>query len=50
MFPTWSTPPSTCLLDGEKGIWHLTNQGAVSWHDLAREAAARAGLDRRSRS
>ena len=34
------------LLDGETGIWHLTNQGAVSWHDLAREAAAIAGLDR----
>ncbi|MEO6582466.1 MAG: family 1 glycosylhydrolase [Sphingomicrobium sp.] len=36
------------LLDGEKGIWHLTNQGAVSWHDLAREVAgmAGAGLDR----
>ena len=27
------------LLDQEKGIWHLTNQGAVSWHDLAREIA-----------
>ena len=27
------------LLDDEKGIWHLTNQGAVSWHDLAREVA-----------
>ncbi len=36
------------LLDDEKGIWHLTNQGAVSWHDLAREVAgvARAGKDR----
>jgi dTDP-4-dehydrorhamnose reductase len=34
------------LLDGESGIWHLTNQGAVSWHDLAREAAAAARLDR----
>jgi dTDP-4-dehydrorhamnose reductase len=27
------------LLDGEKGIWHLTNQGAISWHDLARDIA-----------
>ena len=36
------------LLDGEKGIWHLTNQGAISWHDFAREAADRAGLDRQS--
>jgi dTDP-4-dehydrorhamnose reductase len=34
------------LLDEEKGIWHLTNQGAVSWHELAREAAQAAKLDR----
>ena len=34
------------LLDGETGIWHLTNQGAVSWHALAREAAGAAKLDR----
>jgi dTDP-4-dehydrorhamnose reductase len=27
------------LLDEEKGIWHLTNQGAVSWHELACEIA-----------
>jgi dTDP-4-dehydrorhamnose reductase len=33
------------LLDGEKGIWHLTNQGAISWHDLAKEAASVAKLD-----
>lgn len=33
------------LLDGETGIWHLTNQGAISWHDLAKEAAAAAKLD-----
>jgi dTDP-4-dehydrorhamnose reductase len=33
------------LLDEEKGIWHLTNQGAVSWHELAREIADRAKLD-----
>ena len=35
------------LLDGEKGIWHLTNQGAISWHDLALEVADRAKTDRR---
>ncbi|HEY8592100.1 MAG TPA: family 1 glycosylhydrolase [Sphingomicrobium sp.] len=34
------------LLDGETGIWHLTNQGAVSWHELAKEAATAANLDR----
>jgi dTDP-4-dehydrorhamnose reductase len=33
------------LLDEEKGIWHLTNQGAISWHDLARQAADMAKLD-----
>lgn len=33
------------LLDEEKGIWHLTNQGAISWHELAREIAERAHLD-----
>jgi dTDP-4-dehydrorhamnose reductase len=35
------------LLDGESGIWHLTNQGAVSWHELAREIAAITRFDRR---
>ncbi len=34
------------LLDGESGIWHLTNQGAISWHELAREAAFAAHLDK----
>jgi dTDP-4-dehydrorhamnose reductase len=33
------------LLDDEKGIWHLTNQGAISWHELAHEIADRAKLD-----
>ena len=35
------------LLDEEKGVWHLTNQGAVSWHELACEIADRAKLDRK---
>ena len=35
------------LLDEETGIWHLTNQGAISWHELAREIADRASLDSR---
>ena len=34
------------LLDEAKGVWHLANEGAVSFHDLAREAADRAGLDK----
>ena len=34
------------LLDEASGVWHLVNEGAVSFHDLAREAADRAGLDK----
>jgi dTDP-4-dehydrorhamnose reductase len=33
------------LIDGEAGVWHLANQGSVTWAELAREAAALAGLD-----
>jgi dTDP-4-dehydrorhamnose reductase len=33
------------LLDREHGVWHLANDGPVSWHDLARMAAAMAGAD-----
>jgi dTDP-4-dehydrorhamnose reductase len=36
------------LIDGEGGVWHLANQGAVSWAGLARRAAALAGLDPRA--
>ena len=35
------------LLDGETGIWHLTNQGAISWYELARGMADHARLDAR---
>ena len=31
------------LIDNESGIWHLANSGAVSWADLARMVAERAG-------
>ncbi len=34
------------LIDGERGLVHLANRGAVSWADLARMAAEAAGLDR----
>jgi len=34
------------LVDGERGIWHLTNPGSVSWFDLARRVAERAGFPR----
>ena len=33
------------LIDGEGGLWHLANPGAVTWADLARDVARRAGLD-----
>ncbi|WP_207485700.1 family 1 glycosylhydrolase [Arenibaculum pallidiluteum] len=33
------------LIDGETGLWHLANAGAISWAELAREAARRARLD-----
>ena len=36
------------LIDGEGGLWHLANRGAVSWAELARRAAALAGLDPRA--
>ncbi|WP_294174173.1 family 1 glycosylhydrolase [uncultured Sphingomonas sp.] len=31
------------LLDGESGLWHLANQGSISWHGLARQIADRGG-------
>lgn len=33
------------LIDGETGLWHLTNGDATSWVDLARRACEQAGLD-----
>jgi dTDP-4-dehydrorhamnose reductase len=33
------------LIDGEKGIWHLANQGRISWYDFAVRVAEGAGLD-----
>jgi dTDP-4-dehydrorhamnose reductase len=33
------------LIDGETGIWHLVNEGAVSWGKFARMAAERGGFD-----
>ena len=36
------------LVDGEAGVWHLTNGGAISWADLARQAARVAGASARS--
>ncbi len=35
------------LLDGERGIWHLSNAGQTTWADLARRAAELLGQDPR---
>ncbi|HEX8150795.1 MAG TPA: family 1 glycosylhydrolase [Pyrinomonadaceae bacterium] len=35
------------LIDGEGGVWHLANSGAVTWAEFARRAARLAGLDER---
>jgi dTDP-4-dehydrorhamnose reductase len=35
------------LVDGESGIWHLANRGAVTWSSLAAMAAEAAKLDTR---
>ncbi len=31
------------LIDEENGIWHLTNNGMITWYDFAEELAARGG-------
>jgi dTDP-4-dehydrorhamnose reductase len=31
------------LLDGEEGVWHLANDAAVTWYELARRTAALTG-------
>lgn len=33
------------LIDGERGLWHLANRGAVSWYELAKTAAVMASFD-----
>ncbi len=33
------------LVDEESGIWHLTNEGELSWADFARKGAELAGLN-----
>lgn len=32
------------LIDGEQGVWHLVNDGALTWYEFAKLAAVRAGL------
>ena len=33
------------LIDGETGLWHLVNDGELSWHEFARRVAEVAGYD-----
>ena len=33
------------LIDYEKGIWHITNDGEISWANLATKVSEKAGLD-----
>jgi dTDP-4-dehydrorhamnose reductase len=33
------------LIDGERGVWHLTNGGAVSWLEFVRRVASLMGVD-----
>lgn len=33
------------LIDGETGLWHLANDGELSWYDFARRVAEGAGYD-----
>jgi dTDP-4-dehydrorhamnose reductase len=33
------------LIDGENGIWHLANQGKLSWYEFAVQVAEGAGYD-----
>jgi dTDP-4-dehydrorhamnose reductase len=33
------------LIDGATGVWHLANQGEISWHALASNAAQEAGVN-----
>lgn len=33
------------LIDNESGIWHLSNEGVLTWADLALEVAGRASLN-----
>jgi dTDP-4-dehydrorhamnose reductase len=33
------------MIDGEAGIWHLTNEGKLSWHEFATHVAEGAGFD-----
>jgi dTDP-4-dehydrorhamnose reductase len=33
------------VVDGEQGVWHLANRGAISWTSLALRIASESGAD-----
>jgi len=43
--PDLTTASLDLLIDGERGIWHLANAGALSWAEFARKGAVAAGLN-----
>ncbi len=42
--PTAADAALDLVVDGERGVWHLANAGAVTWSELAVRAARHAGL------
>ena len=36
------------LIDGEMGIWHLTNDGMLTWYDFAEQVASRGGYQNKN--
>jgi dTDP-4-dehydrorhamnose reductase len=47
--PTFADDAARAIVDiatsGLGGIWHVTNQGVVSWYEFAREVLLAAGMD-----
>ena len=47
--PTFADDAARAIVNiatsGEGGIWHVTNQGAVSWYEFARDVLRAAGMD-----
>jgi dTDP-4-dehydrorhamnose reductase len=47
--PTWSANAAGVLLEllerGARGIWHVTDGGEATWHDVAREALRLRGIE-----
>lgn len=43
--PDLVTATLDLMIDNAGGIWHLANEGAISWYDFVRLAASHAGLN-----